>query len=58
MMYNCECCNRPVVPDKLKGIGYVCADCLEAYIWTGYESGPAPESHYPVCPFAADENPG
>ena len=39
------------VPQKLKGIGYVCDDCLAAYCWTGYESGPPPEPHYPACPF-------
>ena len=50
-MYACDCCERENVPEKLKGIGYVCDDCLEAYCWTGYESGPAPESHWPACPF-------
>jgi hypothetical protein len=50
-MYECECCDRRNVPQKLKGIGYVCDDCFAAYIWTGYEKGPAPELHYPVCPF-------
>jgi hypothetical protein len=50
-MYACDCCERLNVPAKLKGIGYVCDDCLAAYCWTGYESGPAPEPHYPVCPF-------
>ena len=50
-MYECDCCERRNVPEKLKGIGYVCDDCLASYVWTGYESGPAPEKHYPVCPF-------
>ena len=51
VMYECDCCTRMNVPGKLKGIGYVCDDCLAAYCWTGYESGPAPAPHYPVCPF-------
>lgn len=50
-MYECDCCTRWNVPQKLKGIGYVCDDCLASYVWTGYEKGPAPEPHYPVCPF-------
>ena len=50
-MYECECCERRIVPEKLKGIGYLCDDCYASYCWTGYEKGPAPVSHYPVCPF-------
>jgi hypothetical protein len=51
LMYDCDCCGRINVPFKLKGIGYVCKDCLVAWTWTGYESGLQPDLHYPVCPF-------
>jgi hypothetical protein len=54
-MYECDCCARPNVPEKLKGIGYVCWDCFDSWVWTGYESGPAPVEHWPVCPFKAAE---
>lgn len=51
-MYECDCCGRPNVPQKLKGIGYVCDDCLPSHIYTGYEKDlEPPEPHYPVCPF-------
>lgn len=50
-MYECECCGRVNVLEKLRGIGYVCDDCYPAYVWTGYERAPEPESHYPVCPY-------
>jgi len=56
MAYECECCERPVVPAKLKGIGYVCDDCLPAYTWDygRYPASEDPPRHYPVCPFKAE----
>ncbi len=49
--YSCDCCSRVIVPAKLKGIGYVCDDCLPSWCWTGYEHGEPPAPHYPACPF-------
>ena len=52
-LYECECCERRNVPRKLKGIGYVCDDCFDSYVWTGYEKGDAPLEHGAgrTCPF-------
>lgn len=51
--YECECCERRNVPVKLKGIGYVCEDCLVSYTWDygRYPPGEDPPKHYPACPF-------
>jgi ribosomal protein L37AE/L43A len=51
--YACDCCARPIVERKLKGIGYICDACLPAWAWTGYERTPPPAPHYPACPYAA-----
>ena len=52
-MYECECCDRRNVPAKLKGIGYVCEDCLASYTWDygRYPPEQDPPRHWPVCPF-------
>ena len=52
-MYECDCCERRNVPQKLKGIGYVCEDCLASYTWDYGRYPPAedPPKHWPVCPF-------
>ena len=61
MHYECNCCGRKNVPAKLKGIGYYCDVCLDAYLWDEYVEScmragrkldrEAPPEHYPVCPF-------
>lgn len=45
-LFECDCCERLNVPRKLKGIGYVCDDCLLAY--AGWDDSVDP--HLP-CPF-------
>jgi hypothetical protein len=66
-MYECDCCGRRNVPEKLKGIGYYCDDCLDDVLWpldqeaalrAGREPDPAPPSHYPVCPFKVSADSG
>ena len=54
--YQCDCCGRPNVPQKLKGIGYVCEDCLPSYTWPygRYPGEEEPPKHWPVCPFRAE----
>jgi hypothetical protein len=56
-MYECDCCGRPNVPQKLKGIGYVCEDCLTSYTWDYGRLPPEQEplSHWPACPFKVTE---
>jgi hypothetical protein len=49
-VYECDCCGRPIVPQKLKGIGYYCDDCLPFWIGEDYWDEDMP-SHLPVCPF-------
>jgi hypothetical protein len=53
MKYECDCCGRANVPEKLKGIGYVCDDCLGSYTWDygRYPADQDPPEHYPICPF-------
>jgi hypothetical protein len=52
-IYECDCCGRRNVPAKLKGIGYVCDDCLTSWTWDygRYRSEEDPLNHWPVCPF-------
>lgn len=51
--YECDCCGRRNVPAKLKGIGYVCDDCLASWTWDygRYPPEEDPPKHWPVCPF-------
>ncbi len=49
-MYECDCCKRRNVPEKIKGTGYVCEDCQPD--WYNWSSDPSIPSHHPVCPFA------
>lgn len=55
-MFECDCCERAKVTQKLKGIGYLCEDCLPSWTWD-YGRTPEPASVRPdhqagrACPF-------
>ena len=54
-MYACDCCERENVPEKLKGIGYVCDDCYTSWDWDygRYPPSEDPPDHHAgrTCPF-------
>ena len=52
LAYPCDCCERRLVVEKLKGIGYYCDDCLPFWIGDEYFE-PELVSHLPVCPLSA-----
>ena len=55
ILYECDCCERPNVPEKLKGIGYLCDDCLTSWTWDygRYPGEDEPANHHAgrTCPF-------
>lgn len=55
VLYECDCCERPNVPEKLKGIGYLCDDCLTSWTWDygRYPGEDEPANHHAgrTCPF-------
>jgi hypothetical protein len=54
----CDCCGRPIVEKKSKGIGYLCDDCFGPYTAGGpWDDGFLVDDHYPVCPFKAEAKP-
>jgi hypothetical protein len=59
ILYECDCCERRNVPGKLKGIGYLCEDCIASWTWPGgYVPGAGePENHVPACPFRVAAGP-
>ena len=54
-MYECDCCGRPNVPQKMKGIGYLCDDCFPSWEWDygRYPPEEDPPDHNAgrTCPF-------
>jgi hypothetical protein len=44
-MYDCECCELPRCPEKMKGIGYYCPECF-SLCWCEWEDCGRPNATF------------